>query len=230
MTLHSIFPSGRALTVFCGLALTAGSLFIRPARGDEWDKRTILTVQNQPIQIRDTVLQPGQYVLKLYDSQSDRHVVQIFDRYQTHIINTILAIPAERMNATGRTTFTFWETPPGTAKAMRDWYFPGDLTGSEFPYPKHLEQIAMAEPAPVVTNTETTTSSETTANNNESTQTEAPAQTEPMTPAPAEQPNEIAQNTAPPQTTPAPETTPAPQEQPQQLPHTGSPYPLIGLS
>jgi LPXTG-motif cell wall-anchored protein len=44
---------------------------------------------------------------------------------------------------------------------------------------------------------------------------------------PEPQPQEVAQNTPPPQpeAAPAPEPAPAPQE----LPKTGSPYPLIGL-
>ncbi len=78
-----------------GTILTAG-LFSGSARADEWDKKTVLTV-NQPIQIRDTYLEPGQYVLRLLNSQSDRHVVQIFNGDESRIINTILATPTYRM-------------------------------------------------------------------------------------------------------------------------------------
>jgi len=91
-------------------------------RADQWTKRTVLTVKNDPIQIRDTVLESGQYVLRLLDSQSDR--------------------------PRGHTQFTFWGTPPGTAKAMRMWYYPGDNMGQEFPYPTHLQQIALLRPEP----------------------------------------------------------------------------------
>jgi LPXTG-motif cell wall-anchored protein len=224
--LYSLIPSRRALAMLCGLAFAAGLLSVN-ARADQWDKKTILTVNNQPIQIRETVLQPGQYVLRLLDSQSDRHVVQIFDRYQTHIINTVLAVPAQRLETTGRTNFTFWETPPGTAKAMRNWYYPGDLIGQEFPYPKHLEQIAMLEPAPMsAMNTESNTS--------ESTETSAAqpepqpeAQPEPVAtpePAPVEQPTEeVAQDA-----TQAPAAEPQ-SPPPAELPKTGSIYPLLGL-
>lgn len=224
--LLSLISSKWALPMLCGMALMAG--WVTPnAKADQWDKRTILTVNNQPIQIRDTVLEPGQYVLRLLDSASDRHIVQIFDRYQTHIINTVLAVPAQRMQPTGHTEFTFWETPPGTAKAMRDWYYPGDNFGQEFPYPAHLKQIAM------VTNT---TAAETNTESTTAQQTE-PAPVAAPEPAPAEQESnkeeqsEIAQNTTPPPAQPAPQTAPeTPAPAPQQLPKTGTYYPLAGLA
>ncbi|HUO31579.1 MAG TPA: LPXTG cell wall anchor domain-containing protein [Bryobacteraceae bacterium] len=213
MKFHSLIPSRLVLALICGTTLAAGLVAIR-ARADQWNEKTVLTV-NQPIQITDTYLKPGQYVLKLLDSQSDRHIVQIFNRDETHIINTVLAIPAERLQPTGRTQFTFWETPPGTVKALRVWYYPGENFGNEFPYPKHLQQIAMAQPAPAPP-----APAPAPAPVASNPQPETPAQTQPMTPAPAPAP-EVAQNTPPPAEQPAP---------PAQLPTTGSPYPLIGLA
>ena len=93
MTFHSLVPSRSALGILCGMALATG-LATTPAQADQHDKKTILTV-NETVQVRDTVLEPGQYVLKLLESQTDRHVVQIFNSDQTHIINTVLAIPWE---------------------------------------------------------------------------------------------------------------------------------------
>jgi LPXTG-motif cell wall-anchored protein len=201
----------------------AASVVTTPARADEWNKKTVLTV-NETVQVRDTVLEPGQYVFKLLDSQSDRHVVQIFNADETHIINTVLAIPAQRLEPTGNSEFTFWETPPGTARAMRRWYYPGDNFGQEFPYPKHLQQVAMlitpapvAAPAPVVVES-----------NAEPAPPEPPAQPEAVQtpePAPEQQPVEVAQSTAPAET-PVPSTP----EQPAELPKTGSPYPALGIS
>jgi len=194
-----------------------------PARADEWNKKTILTV-GETVQIRDTVLEPGQYVLKLLDSQTDRHIVQIFNGNETHIINTVLAIPRQRVYPTGKSQFTFWETPPGNVRALRAWFYPGDEIGQEFPYPKHLQQVAMLmppapapAPEPVATNPEPAA---------EPAPAEAQAQPEAAAPEPApEQPAEVAQNTAPAET-PA-QSTP---EQPAELPKTGSPYPAIGIA
>jgi len=228
MNHHLRTPSRTALAVL-GMALATGAV-TTPARADLYDKKTILTV-NQTIQVTDTVLQPGQYVLKLLNSQTDRHVVQIFNRDQTHIINTILAIPAERLQPTGKTEFTFWETPPGTYRALRRWYYPGDNFGQEFPYPKHLQQVAMVTPvesapppapapAPVAPNPAPAPAEP---------ETGPAAQSEPAPAPAAEQPAEVAQNSA---AAPAPPETPAQSapEKPAELPKTGSPYPAIGLS
>src|SRR5580692_4471384 len=82
------------------------------AQADQWDKKTVLTI-DQPMQVRETLLQPGKYVFKLLDSNSDRHIVQIFNADQTHLINTILAIPNYRLEPTGGSRFVMWETPAG---------------------------------------------------------------------------------------------------------------------
>src|ERR1039457_5813851 len=95
------------------------------------------TLFRSTIDVADTLLQPGQYVIRLLDSSSDRHVVQIFNGDQTHIISTVLAIPAYRMNPTSDTRFTFRELPGGSVMALHTWYYPGDNVGQEFPYPKH---------------------------------------------------------------------------------------------
>lgn len=191
--------------------------FASAARADEWDKRTVMTI-NEPIQVPNRVLPPGKYVVKLLDSPSDRHIVQIYNADETHLITTVLAMPNYRLEPTGKTTFTFWETPPGQAPALRAWFYPGDNYGQEFAYPKSVAtQIAATSHAPVPT-TEATQPQE---------MPSAPVTTTPPPPAP-----EVAQNTPPPPP-PAPEAAPeqpAPAPAPpQELPKTGSPYPLIGL-
>jgi hypothetical protein len=217
------------LITLCGLALALG-IFAPRTYASEWDKRTIVTV-NQPMQVRETLLQPGTYVFKLLDSNSDRHVVQIFNGEQTQIINTVLAIPSERRldQVTGHTDFTFWETPAGYAKALRDWYYPGDSIGQEFTYPKHLSVIQTAavttlEPPPPAMTPVPETKTET----QPETQPDQPVAMEPE--QQPEQPAQVAQATPPPTTPPAPEAQPAtPAEPPANLPKTASPFPLIGL-
>jgi hypothetical protein len=205
----------------CAFAVV-GCLAPFRARADAWDKKTTLTV-DQPIQVSKTVLQPGQYVFKLMDSDSNRHIVEIFNSDQTHLIDTVLAIPNYRLTPTGHSRFSFWETPPGYAQALRAWFYPGDNFGQEFQYPKQLMMltasvqtttaVAAPEPPPPAA--------------------EAPAPAPVEEPSaeraaepPPEQPVEVAQNAAP-EPAPAPpvqETAPAPT-----LPTTGSPYPLFGL-
>ena len=184
--------------------------FAPAARADEWNKRTVMTI-NSPIQVPNRVLPAGTYVVKLLDSPSNRDIVQIFNSDETHLITTILAMPNYRLEPTGKTVFTFWETPPGQPPALRAWFYPGDNYGQEFAYPKSVAtQIAAVSKAPVPT---------TEATQPQQLPTAPVTSTPPPPPAP-----EVAQNTPPP-APPAP--TPAP---PQELPKTGSPYPLIGLA
>ena len=187
------------------------------ARADEWNKKTIMTV-SEPIQVPNQVLPAGTYVIKLLDSQSDRHIVQIFNKEENHLFTTILAIPNYRIQPTGKTVFTFWETPPGQPKALRAWFYPGDNFGQEFAYPKSAAvQIAAVSHQPVPT-TEATQPAE--LPKAEVTQTQP-------------EPQQEAQNTPPPppqEAAPAPAPAPAPEPAPQELPKTASPYPLIGLA
>jgi len=97
------------------------------------------------------VLPAGTYVFKLLDSQTDRHIVQIFNKDETQIIATILAIPNYRLRATGKTVVTFRERPAGEPEALRAWFFPGENYGQEFVYPKaRAVELAKEVDAPVL--------------------------------------------------------------------------------
>jgi len=124
-----------ALAALCGMVLVAG-MFTPRVRADEWDKLTILTV-NQPMQIYNTYLAPGKYVLKL---ENNRCIVEIFNRDQSRLIGTVMTIPAYRLEVTDKPDLRFWETPAGSVKALRVWYYAGDTSGAEFRYPTHLTQ------------------------------------------------------------------------------------------
>jgi len=224
------------------IALTslAAAVSLAPmARADEWNKRTVLTV-NETIQLPTVVLQPGTYTFKLLDSQSDRHIVQIFDKDGMHLITTILAIPNYRLRPTGKSEFAFWEVPAGQPAAMRAWFYPGDNFGQEFAYPKNMStQIAASTKMAVPTTTATTVeeyksapisaTSETgetaSLDSNTYTRTEtqvaaAPAPQPAPAPAPVEPPVAAA---------PAPAPEPVPVQAPAELPHTATSIPLIGL-
>lgn len=209
---------------------------------DEWNKKTILTV-NEPIQVPNKVLPPGKYVMKLMDSPSNRHIVQIFNGDETQLQTTVLAIPNYRLEPTGKTSFQFWETPPGQPKALRAWFYPGDNFGQEFAYPKSAAtQIATYAKQSVPTTYATSEADLTTAKvgtvTEQGTESELPAATYSKDQA-RTTPTEVAQNTAPQTPTSTPTSTynnennrsmPAATPQPSSLPKTGSPYPLIGLA
>jgi hypothetical protein len=82
------------------------------------------------------ILPAGTYVFKILDSQSDRHIVQIFSKDELTVYATILAIPNYRLKATDKTVVTFRERPAGQPEALRAWFYPGRNWGEEFVYPK----------------------------------------------------------------------------------------------
>ena len=218
-----------------GLAACIGVALLPSLQADEWDKKTIMTV-NEPLEVpscctpdHTVVLQPGEYVMVLKDSLSDRHIVMIFDKDQKHLMTTTVAIPNYRLEPTGQTVFKYWEVPAGQPSALRAWFYPGDNFGQEFAYPKQTAaQIAAFAKAPVPAIAADTTAPEDLktaplVDVDESGQTTELAQTMPMaatqTLAPAAAPVAEAQ---------APE--PVMQPAPEALPHTASAMPLLGLA
>jgi hypothetical protein len=127
-------------TTLLGLAL-AGAVFAPAAKADAWDRKTVMTFSG-PVEIPGVhlkgwgVLPAGTYVFKILDSQSDRHIVQIFNADETQCYATVLAIPNYRLQATGKTVVTFRERPAGQPEALRAWFYPGRNWGEEFVYPK----------------------------------------------------------------------------------------------
>lgn len=81
-------------------------------------------------------LPAGTYVFKLLDSQSNRHIVQIFNAEETQVLATILAIPNYRLRSTDKTVMTFSERAVDKPEAIRAWFYPGANWGEEFVYPK----------------------------------------------------------------------------------------------
>src|SRR3954451_130716 len=133
----------RLSSIAAASCLGLASLMVMPtALADQWNKKTILTV-NEPIQVPGKVLEPGKYVMRLLDSPSNRHIVQIFNDREDQLQTTVLAIPNYRLQPTGKTEFQWWEVPAGQPKAMRAWFYPGDNFDQEFAYPKS-EAIAIA--------------------------------------------------------------------------------------
>ncbi len=186
------------------------------ATADEYNKKTVITI-TEPMEVPGAILQPGTYVFKLVDSQSDRHIVTIMNEREDHTFATILAIPNYRIQPTDKSTFKFWETPAGQPKALRAWFYPADNFGQEFRYPKtRATEITQV------------------------THEEVPSEPEPVVaeaPPAAPEPVVVAQNTPPP---PAPEpvaAAPAPEPAPvvaevieeKTIPQTASNIPLLAL-
>jgi len=226
------YRSNIVLAAFAGCL----SLALLPnVQADDWDKKTNITV-NDPIQLpscctpdHTVTLQPGEYVMALVDSLSDRHIVRIFDKDQKHVITTILAVPNYRLQPTGNTVLQYWEVPAGQPRALRAWFYPGDNFGQEFVYHKQtaaeIAAFAKAQVPAVVIDTKVEEDLKT-APLVVVDETGKTSELVVTAPVPAQAPVETA--AAAPAPTPV---EPAPQTEPVQetLPHTASSMPLLGL-
>jgi hypothetical protein len=197
---------------------------ILPAKADDWNKKTTVTF-TQPVELPGIALPAGTYVFRLLDSQSDRHIVQVFNANESMIFTTILAIPNYRLTPTGETVMLFDERPAGQPEAVRAWFYPGDNFGQEFVYPKTRalrlaetteEPVLSTEAKPIETAEDLTT-----------------ATVVKITPEKKEV--EIAepptQSWSEGEVVPPPELTPTVPEAPvEKLPDTASPLPLVGLA
>ncbi|HTW67863.1 MAG TPA: hypothetical protein VME17_24785 [Bryobacteraceae bacterium] len=206
------------IMLLAGLGVMA---FLPAAQADQWNQRTVLTFSG-PVEIPGQTLPAGTYVFKVANSQTSRHIVQVFNKDENHVFGTFLAIPSYRHKPSDKTIIRFEERAPGEPQAIKAWFYPTKTYGHEFVYPKN-EAVALAQanntPVPAMP-TEL-----------------APNTTKPVTtikapeilamlvvPLKAEEPSgeevELAQASAPP-------TQGA--GLPQELPATASPLPLIGL-
>jgi len=185
-----------------------------------WNKKTNLTV-GERIEVPGAVLEPGNYVLRLVDSDSNRHIVRFMNEREDRVISTAIAIPNYRLKATGDTQFSFYERPAGEPSAMRAWFYPGDNFGQEFVYPeRRAVPIAAAahEPVPFVADKE---------------EPVMRAEVKPEQPVAKELKEAEVTPAAPPvqmaQAAPAPRPAPTPEPEPQTLPATAGLSALFGL-
>ena len=221
-------------TVFC-LALM-GAVFSPVAKAEAWNRKTVMTFSG-PVEIPGVhlvgwgVLPAGTYVFKIMDSTSNRHIVQIFNKEETKIYATILAIPNYRLRATSKTAVTFRERPAGQPPALRAWFYPGRNWGEEFVYSRaQAIQLAKATNTVVLYTTtdlplEVTKETLTVSEPEVARLREAPvAAIQPS----GEEVEIAAAVTPPPAAELEPDTGPT-QAAAVTLPKTASPLPLIGL-
>jgi len=134
-------------------ALLLAALSPRTVRADSWDRKTFINFSGD-VQVPGTTLPAGKYVFKLWNSPSDRYVVQIFNERENHIYATLLTIPEYRMNPPDKTVVSFYEAPAGQPQPIKAWFYPGDNNGREFVYSKaEADVIARAAHENVPTET-----------------------------------------------------------------------------
>ena len=211
MKLFKMFANVLFLAALCVLVVPT-------AMADDWNRETVITFSG-PVEVPGVgaqTLPAGTYVFKILDSQSDRHIVRIFNQDKSHVFTTILAIPNYRLHATDKTVITFSERPAGQPEALKAWFYPGRSWGEEFVYAKSRAlELAKETNEPVL-----------------ATPIElAAAPVEALKTAPVEavdpkgEPVELAQVVEPPPAAPEPVAVAAAEP----LPKTASSLPMIGL-
>jgi len=120
------------------LALTAAFLAISLSAGvkaDDWDKKTIVTF-DQDVEIPGQVLPAGTYVFKLFRSNSDRFIVQVWSRGESQLLATLITIGNSNPNPSGNPYFVLdtTGTEEGYPPAIVSWFFAGSDEGRDFIY------------------------------------------------------------------------------------------------
>ena len=120
-----------------GLCLILLCIVVAPkAKADDWNHKTSITFST-PFEVPGVgqhILPAGTYVFKLMNSDSNRHIVQIFNADESQVLTTILAIPNYRLKSTGKTVVTFHEAPAGQPESIKAWFYPGEEWGEHFVY------------------------------------------------------------------------------------------------
>jgi hypothetical protein len=124
------------ITSITAACCAAALLSAAPAAAQNANRLTYVTFSG-PVSLPGTTLPAGTYAFRLADSPADRHIVQVFNRDETKLFTTLLAVPAERNQAEGEPVITFKETPSDRPPAVRYWYYAGEKAGNEFVYPKN---------------------------------------------------------------------------------------------
>jgi hypothetical protein len=113
------------------LALSLGS----GVKADDWDKKTVVTF-DQDVEIPGWILPAGTYVFKLFNSSSNRYIVQVWDQDEMNLITTLMTVGDSYPNPTGHTYFVLdtSQTDEGYPPAVVSWFFAGSDEGRDFIY------------------------------------------------------------------------------------------------
>src|SRR5579864_8483656 len=110
----------RIKITFAMLGLLAAG-FAPSMQADDRDKQTRLSI-NQPLQVGDTLLAPGQYLFKLIEPG----VVSIYNADGTQPQGMTLGWSAYRVDASDKKLFIVSQTQGNQPATLKYWFYPGD--------------------------------------------------------------------------------------------------------
>ena len=120
------------LGVLCAMVMLT-AVTAEPAAAQTYERVTKLTF-SAPVELPGMILPAGTYTFRLVDSDSTRHVVNVYDADDEKHIHTVFAMPARRVDISDETVITFKETALAAPLPIRYWYYPADHMGQEFAY------------------------------------------------------------------------------------------------
>ncbi|HXZ20485.1 MAG TPA: hypothetical protein VEG63_11085 [Candidatus Acidoferrales bacterium] len=106
-----------------------------PAGAGGWSEETKVTFTG-PVEVPGRVLPAGKYILKLFNSDSERNIVEIWNGSGTRLLCTTFAVFVYRERPTGNAVVTLEERGGKTPEAVHTWFYPGNNLGLKFVYPK----------------------------------------------------------------------------------------------
>jgi len=112
------------------LGLLSGCL-VSSIQADESNKETRMTI-NQPLQVQDKLLPPGEYIFMLTTPMSNNSVVSIFNGDRTHLEGIIMGFSTYRTATGSDHLFTISQPSPDRPAKLQQWFYPGNNFGVEF--------------------------------------------------------------------------------------------------
>jgi len=142
--------SSKVFRAICGLGLGV-ALFASSVQAQPEDKRTYFTF-SAPVALPGVTLPAGRYIFRIVDTTTTRKVIQVLSDDQKKPYAMMNTITDTRRDPAKDATVSFYETPRGTAAAVKTWWYPGERDGYQFIYPRtQAKQIAKQTTQPILT-------------------------------------------------------------------------------
>jgi len=132
----------RSKTLIALACFALSLLAVQTARADKaWT--TPLTL-SEPTEIPGTVLPPGDYVVRVENTNQVRQIVQFLSPDQSKVFATVMATPNYRPRVADETQIVYFQRAEGMPQAIKSWFYPANNYGVEFVYPK-VEAVKIAQ-------------------------------------------------------------------------------------
>jgi hypothetical protein len=123
----------------CFLGVVLVGALAAPARAGECGKQTYLTF-SAPVSLPGVVLPPGTYLFSHLECSTNSSILRVTSANGSRLYATLLVIPEDRPTPSDQPTVVFAETPAGSPKAIKAWFYPGATVGDKLVYPNGYAQ------------------------------------------------------------------------------------------